>query len=212
MLTVEHIRPEIDRVTAPLGPRRSANDYVLGDVLVEPCILGLEDGDWWRSLCETLKPSTILVTHWHSDHFRGAWSLISSTTNLSLLGPAYEGNGLDPRYPCLSHSVLREGDCVGEWTVIATPGHSETHICFWNGRDLIAGDMIQDEGDVLIPKRGGNLADYIRSLSTGSMATSNLQCNPGQHCNTDIDCNFLGLPVGPVPPNVCVGGICVGPG
>jgi glyoxylase-like metal-dependent hydrolase (beta-lactamase superfamily II) len=39
---------------------------------------------------------------------------------------------------------LREGDQIGEWTVIETPGHSPGHVVFWreSDRTLIIGDVL----------------------------------------------------------------------
>ena len=39
---------------------------------------------------------------------------------------------------------LREGDQLGEWTVIETPGHSPGHVVFWreSDRTLIMGDVL----------------------------------------------------------------------
>jgi glyoxylase-like metal-dependent hydrolase (beta-lactamase superfamily II) len=38
--------------------------------------------------------------------------------------------------------ALREGDAVGAWQVIETPGHCPTHICLVDGDRIILGDLL----------------------------------------------------------------------
>lgn len=38
--------------------------------------------------------------------------------------------------------ALRDGDVVGAWRVIETPGHCPTHICLVNGSSIILGDLL----------------------------------------------------------------------
>jgi glyoxylase-like metal-dependent hydrolase (beta-lactamase superfamily II) len=46
--------------------------------------------------------------------------------------------------PVFPDRELREGDAVGAWRVLETPGHAPSHICLWREDDrvLIAGDLV----------------------------------------------------------------------
>jgi len=94
---------------------------------------------------------SVLITHWHPDHVRGL--------------PA-----LKDRWPRLL-VIERAGDPVpagdGVVEIIATPGHSPDHLCFFDREsgDLYSGDLARMGGTIVIPSRkGGNLRDYLASL------------------------------------------------
>jgi glyoxylase-like metal-dependent hydrolase (beta-lactamase superfamily II) len=82
----------------------------------------------------------VLLTHTHGDHAAGA----------ELLG----GEVLGPQ----------EGDEVGPFAVIATPGHAADHVCFVMGRVCFTGDLILGQGSTFVPPDGGSLAAYLDSL------------------------------------------------
>jgi glyoxylase-like metal-dependent hydrolase (beta-lactamase superfamily II) len=139
------------------------NAYVLGDVLVD-------SGTRWAAgkLLRALRGHTIaahVVTHAHFDH-QGASHAVCQ--NLGI--PLWCGDGdrsalesgdlnrvLPPARPLLvqlsrmlggpAHPVertLREGDEVGGFTVIETPGHTPGHLAFWRESDaaLVLGDVL----------------------------------------------------------------------
>ena len=84
----------------------------------------------------------VLVTHSHEDHIGGVEML-----------------GIPPARPA-------DGELVGSLTALATPGHTEDHLCFLNGRTLFCGDLILGEGSTIVPPadQGGSLAKYMASL------------------------------------------------
>ena len=52
--------------------------------------------------------------------------------------------------------------------VVHTPGHAPDHICLWRAstRELFCGDLVVLGSTVVIPaSSGGNLSDYLRSLT-----------------------------------------------
>ncbi len=148
----------------PLGPRNAINAYLVGEVLVDagirwsgPALLRELDG---RTL------TAHVLTHAHADH-QGASALICRERAVPLWcgagdrAAAESGNILldapDPRHPIMrlqqrywagpGHPVARtlaEGDRVGDFVVLETPGHSPGHIALWREADrvLIAGDVI----------------------------------------------------------------------
>ena len=60
---------------------------------------------------------------------------------------------------------LRDGDRVGAWQAIHTPGHASDHLCFLGpGGVLLSGDHVMSWSTSVIGAPGGNMADYFRSL------------------------------------------------
>jgi glyoxylase-like metal-dependent hydrolase (beta-lactamase superfamily II) len=86
----------------------------------------------------------IVLTHDHSDHAEGAPSL-AERTGAEVVQPG-------------------EGDSVGPFEVIATPGHSPDHVALVAGRALFTGDTVLGSGSVFIQPGEGSLAAYLDSL------------------------------------------------
>jgi glyoxylase-like metal-dependent hydrolase (beta-lactamase superfamily II) len=82
----------------------------------------------------------VVLTHGHADHAEGAGALDA---------------------PVLTPS---EGERVGPLTAIATPGHSEDHVCLLAGTECFTGDLILGEGSSYVPPDGGSLVSYLDSL------------------------------------------------
>ena len=59
---------------------------------------------------------------------------------------------------------LNEGDKVGDFEVIHTPGHSYGGICLWDGENLICGDTVFANGGYGRTDIGGNMDDLRNSL------------------------------------------------
>lgn len=141
------------------------NTYLIGDVLI--------DAGWRysaKSILKQLEGRTVrahALTHAHPDH-QGASHAICTALNIpfwvsggdaeaaetgdlrrampgGLLGvggiPARALAG-GPGHPVAKR--LKEGDLVGGFTVIESPGHSPGHVSFWRERDrvLIIGDVV----------------------------------------------------------------------
>jgi glyoxylase-like metal-dependent hydrolase (beta-lactamase superfamily II) len=85
---------------------------------------------------------TVLVTHSHEDHVGGVELL-----------------GVEPARPT-------DGEEVAGLTALATPGHTEDHLCFQSGTTLFCGDLVLGEGSTIVPPKvdGGSLGKYMDSL------------------------------------------------
>jgi glyoxylase-like metal-dependent hydrolase (beta-lactamase superfamily II) len=100
----------------------------------------------------------VLITHGHVDHASGAAAMVARWPSVRVR----QFGDSDP---------LQDGESVdagdGELRVVHTPGHSPDHCSFFDRttRDLFSGDLARIGGTVVIPaSRGGNLAEYLRSL------------------------------------------------
>ena len=86
----------------------------------------------------------IVLTHGHADHAAGA-------------GPLAERTGAPVVRP-------GEGDEVGPFRALATPGHSQDHVSLVAGRVCFTGDTVLGTGSVFIAPGEGSLSAYLDSL------------------------------------------------
>jgi glyoxylase-like metal-dependent hydrolase (beta-lactamase superfamily II) len=82
----------------------------------------------------------VVLTHSHSDHSEGA----------ELLGAPV--------------TLPRDGESVGPFTALGTPGHSPDSVCLVMGRACFTGDTVLGEGSVFIAPGEGSLSAYLDSL------------------------------------------------
>jgi glyoxylase-like metal-dependent hydrolase (beta-lactamase superfamily II) len=82
----------------------------------------------------------IVLTHSHLDHSQGVSEL-----------------GVEAVLPV-------DGQRVGPFEAIATPGHSPDSVCLVYGRVLFTGDTVLGEGSVFISPGEGSLSAYLASL------------------------------------------------
>jgi glyoxylase-like metal-dependent hydrolase (beta-lactamase superfamily II) len=158
------IAPGVTQIA--LAPRQSINAYLVGSVLIDAGIRASSSG-----LLTTLagRPLTAhMLTHAHADH-QGASAAVCAAHGVPLwCGEAdrelAESGQVTRGYPDPGHPVarfqqrywagpgwpvartLREGDAVGDFCVVETPGHAPGHLALWRERDgvLIAGDVLVD--------------------------------------------------------------------
>jgi glyoxylase-like metal-dependent hydrolase (beta-lactamase superfamily II) len=104
--------------------------------------------------------TAILVTHDHPDHV-GALAGLRSRTAARVFGPAgFAG----------ADQILADGEGihVGEVSLraIETPGHADSHLCFWIEADryLFCGDLIAGYGTLVLSQTTGSLTRYLDSL------------------------------------------------
>lgn len=102
------------------------------------------------------KLATIFITHRHADHAPAALPL-KRATGARIVAPR---NVVDE-----TDEIVSGGEIVEGLEVIATPGHTNEHVCFltYEG-DLFTGDTILGFGTTAIFPPDGNMADYIASL------------------------------------------------
>lgn len=148
----------------PVMPRNSINCYLIDDVLIDA---GIRTSH--RIISDALKGKTVAahaLTHAHADH-QGSSRHICEQFDIPLWCslqeiPHAETGEATKEYPNQKHIVtrlqkkywagggfkvtrtLKEGDMVGSFKVIETPGHSSGHISFFRERDgvLIVGDTL----------------------------------------------------------------------
>ncbi|MEP0547520.1 MAG: MBL fold metallo-hydrolase [Rhodothermales bacterium] len=145
----------------PLMPRNGVNAYFAGGVLFDA---GTSRDA--KKILRALRGHTVTahaLTHAHPDH-QGASHAVCETLGIPLwcgtadadamtsgdLRPVMPDNWLTrvmrsqagPAHPV--DRYLKEGDEVGGFTVIETPGHSPGHVVYWRerGRTLILGDVL----------------------------------------------------------------------
>jgi glyoxylase-like metal-dependent hydrolase (beta-lactamase superfamily II) len=82
----------------------------------------------------------VVLTHSHADHAEGAELLDAPVT------------------------LPSDGDAVGPFTALATPGHSPDSVCLLMGRVCFTGDTVLGEGSVFIAPGEGSLSAYLDSL------------------------------------------------
>ena len=100
--------------------------------------------------------TTILITHRHADHAPAAVPL-KHATGARIVAPR---NVLDE-----TDEVITGGEFVEGLEVIATPGHTNEHVCFLSpAGDLFTGDTILGYGTTAIFPPDGDMGDYVASL------------------------------------------------
>jgi len=143
------------------GPRRILLDTGQGVAAYEAVLeRALE-----RASCAGLQE--IVLTHGHVDHIGGVRSILEK------FGPLRVSKLPDPEdlATSLPLSPLHDGDVVqtegATLRAVFTPGHARDHLCFWleEERALFSGDNVLGVGTTVIPTEGGDLLDYMTSLT-----------------------------------------------
>ena len=99
---------------------------------------------------------TIFITHRHGDHAPAALPL-KHRTGARIVAPRGVLEATDV--------IVNDGDVVDGLRVIATPGHTNEHVCYLTpDGDLFTGDTILGAGTTTIFPPDGHMGDYIRSL------------------------------------------------
>ena len=101
----------------------------------------------------------ILLSHTHHDHLGATVALRAAT------GAAVHA-WHDPAAPEFVPEVrLHDGDRVGDWQAIHTPGHASDHLCFAGpGGVLFSADHVMSWSSSVVSPPGGNMAEYFASL------------------------------------------------
>ena len=109
----------------------------------------------------------IVLTHGHPDHMGGVQSVQERFGPLRVSKLPWPGN--DEHYDCElttlgDGAVLRTAGAT--LRAVHTPGHAQDHLCFMLEEEqaLFSGDNVLGVGTTVIPAKGGDLLDYMRSL------------------------------------------------
>lgn len=148
----------------PLFPRNAINCYLIEDVLIDA---GIKTSA--SKILKSIKDKNVTqhaLTHAHADH-QGSSKIICETLDIPLLCSEpekefAENGNVVTEYPNPNHIIskfqknfwagkghsvaetLKEGDQIGGFIVIETPGHSSGHLSFFREKDgvLIVGDVM----------------------------------------------------------------------
>jgi glyoxylase-like metal-dependent hydrolase (beta-lactamase superfamily II) len=115
------------------------NTYVVGGWIVDP---GPDDDRHIEAVRRAAGGPLegVVLTHSHSDHSEGAGKL-----------------GVQVTLPT-------DGQEVGPFRALATPGHSPDSVCLVAGRACFTGDTVLGRGSVFIAPGEGSLSAYLDSL------------------------------------------------
>lgn len=123
----------------------------------------------------------VVLTHRHFDH-ADAVPLLRERFPAEVAAGRAEPSGHPFSEPEAAGLVidreLGDGDSIGPFTVIPTPGHSADHVSYLAGDVLFCGDTVLGEGSVFIPPGGGSLKRYLESLARLQQLELRLLC-PG---------------------------------
>ena len=115
------------------------NTYVVGAWVVDP---GPADAGHLEAVRRTAADGIegVVLTHSHADHAEGADSLGAPV------------------------ALPRDGEEVGPFRAVATPGHSPDSVCLVAGAVCFTGDTVLGSGSVFIAPGEGSLSAYLDSL------------------------------------------------
>jgi ribonuclease/clavin/mitogillin len=158
-------------VTPTLPPARHTLCFLLGEeevVLVDPGAADLEE--MARVERVTGPVSGVLLTHHHPDHVGGVsrcqqlgWPIWAHRRTGELLGLRLDRE-------------IRDGEQLGPWTALHTPGHASGHLALWHEdwRVLLCGDLASGVSTILVPVPDGNMGEYLESLRRCTALKPNL--------------------------------------
>jgi glyoxylase-like metal-dependent hydrolase (beta-lactamase superfamily II) len=134
--------PGIVRVRAPNPSPLTldgTNTYVLGGWVVDP---GPDDEGHLHAVRRAAGEEIegVVLTHRHADHAEGAHRLGATVT------------------------LPSDGQSLGPFDALATPGHSPDSVCLVAGGACFTGDTVLGSGSVFIAPGEGSLSAYLASL------------------------------------------------
>ena len=153
---------KVDDIIIIMGKGRDSNTYIIGDTIIDP-----GSGENINYLKEEISEAglemtdikKIVNTHCHFDHMGSDKQLQDEYGYEIYMHPldlktvqekdvnATVAASFGMEVPDLEIKELNEGDKIGEYEVIHTPGHTRGGICLFNGKSLISGDTIFSGGN-----------------------------------------------------------------
>jgi len=171
-----------------------ANSYVAGTILVDAGVLPMEVAPYKGQI------ETIVLTHCHFDHI-ARLKEIAHMCSAKVAIHAADARGLvddlhslslhfGARSPGIVADIkLADGDTVGPFTVLHTPGHTPGCICLYSKEDrlLFSGDTVFADGYFgRYDFPGGSRAELARSLDRlSALDVEGLFAGHGEPAETD---------------------------
>lgn len=90
---------------------------------------------------QQLKLHAILLTHHHGDHTAGVEALRRHYPDVLVIGPQ-ETAAVHPTQIVQGGETVTLPDAEQQWQVIATPGHTLGHVCYYADGILFSGDTL----------------------------------------------------------------------
>ncbi|MGL5763689.1 MAG: hydroxyacylglutathione hydrolase [Plesiomonas shigelloides] len=90
---------------------------------------------------QQLNLHAILLTHHHGDHTAGVETLRRHYPNVLVIGPQ-ETAAVQPTHLVQGGETVTLADADQQWQVIATPGHTLGHVCYYADGILFCGDTL----------------------------------------------------------------------
>ena len=160
-----------------MGFNYDSNCYLINDNVLVDTGAGQNKEYLFSKLRENgVEPDNIEMivnTHCHFDHIGGnhffpnAKIAIHKLDAISIRNKDTLGTSLSAFDDADNSRVdveLKDGDKIGDFEVIHTPGHTSGGICLWDGENLISGDTIFAGGGVGRMDIGGDYNDMKNSV------------------------------------------------
>ena len=148
---------KVDDIVIIMGIGRDSNTYVIGDTIIDPgsgVNLDYLKDEIASAGLEMTDIKRIVNTHCHFDHMGADKALqdkyayeiymhpLDLQTVLDKDADATVAASFGMEVPDLDIKPLNEGDKIGDYEVIHTPGHTRGGICLVDGKNLISGDTV----------------------------------------------------------------------
>lgn len=167
---------KFDNIIAIEGTLFDSNIYILGDTVVDTGT-GMNPGNLMSRIRGAgVEPGSIkhiVNTHCHFDH-TGGNRLFDADIAIHSLDAEALREGDDAKTVAYMFSASMEpmevaveigdGDFIGDFEIIHTPGHTPGCICLYDGRSLISGDTVFADGGFGRVDVGGDINELAKSI------------------------------------------------